>query len=189
LESSATDEQRFEKFRNYLRFLARLQFDPRLQRKLDPSDVVQQTLLEAYARRHQFRGTAEPQWLAWLRQALAHNLADALRGFTQDKRALAREQPLAEAVERSSARLEGWLADDQPSPSVEAQRHERALRLANALEFLPESQREALVLQHWHGWTLAQIARHMRRTEAAVAGLLKRGLKHLRQRLGNWSTS
>src|SRR5262245_45505626 len=101
----------FGKFRNYLRFLARLQLDPRLKGKLDPSDVVQQTLLEAYARRGQFRGGTEAEWLAWLRQVLAHNLADALRAFTRARRNLAREQPLAEAIEASSVRLEAWLAD------------------------------------------------------------------------------
>src|SRR5262249_21204157 len=114
---------------------------------------------------------------------LAHNLADALRAFTQAKRDLAREQPLAAALQASSVRLEAWLAADQPGPPEQAARHERAVRLADALERLPEAQREALVLQYWHGWTLAQIAEHLGRSQAAVAGLLKRGLKQLRQQL------
>ena len=57
--------------------------------------------------------------------------------------------------------------------------------LADALAQLPDAQREALVLQHWHGWTLAQIGEHMERTPAAVAGLLKRGLKRLRDLLAD----
>jgi RNA polymerase sigma-70 factor (ECF subfamily) len=65
-----------ERFRAYLRLLACLPPDPRLRGKLDPSDVVQQTLLEAYQKRDQFRGTTEGEW-----QALAHNLADAPRAF------------------------------------------------------------------------------------------------------------
>ena len=63
--------------------------------------------------------------------------------------------------------------------------HERAVQLAAALAQLPDAQREALVLQHWHGWTLAQIGEHLDRTPAAVAGLLKRGLRQLRELLGD----
>jgi RNA polymerase sigma-70 factor (ECF subfamily) len=55
--------------------------------------------------------------------------------------------------------------------------------VAQALAQLSPAQREALILQHWHGWTLAQIGAHMNRTPAAVAGLLKRGLRQLRELL------
>src|SRR5262245_34753628 len=134
-----------ERFRAYLRLLARLQLDPRLRGKLDPSDVVQQTLLEAYQKREQFRGGSEAEWLAWLRQALAHNLADALRAFGQAKRDVGRERSLA-AVEASSCRLAAFLAAEQSSPSQQAERHERAVRLAEALSALPDDNREALVL-------------------------------------------
>jgi len=48
---------------------------------------------------------------------------------------------------------------------------------------LPPAQRIALVLQHWHGWPLSRIAEHLERTPAAVAGLLKRGLRQLRELL------
>ncbi len=65
---------------------------------------------------------------------------------------------------------------DRPTPPQQ----ERAVKLAAALERLPEAQREALVRQHWEGWSLAEIAEHMGRTRAAVAGLLKRGLSQLR---------
>ena len=57
------------------------------------------------------------------------------------------------------------------------------MQLADALATLPEAQREALVLQNWHGWSLAEIGRQMDRSPAAVAGLLKRGLKQLREQL------
>jgi RNA polymerase sigma-70 factor (ECF subfamily) len=172
-----------EKFRAYLCLLARLQLDPRLRGKLDPSDVVQQTLLEAYQKRDQFRGATEGEWLAWLRQALAHNLADALRAFGQAKRDVNRERSLEAAVEASSQRLAAWLAADQSSPSQQAQRHERAVRLAEALATLPDDNREALVLHYCEDRPLADIATHLGRSPAAVAGLLKRGLKQLRTQL------
>lgn len=184
--SDNADDPLFGRYRSYLCLLARLHLDPRLRGKVDPSDVVQQTMLEAHADREGFRGQTEGEWLAWVRRMLAHNLADALRGFIQGKRDVEREQPLEDALRASSLRLEAWLADDQPLPDEQAQRHERALRLAEALEQLPEAQREALILQYWHGWTLAQIGLHLERSPAAVAGLLKRGLKQLRQNLHNW---
>jgi RNA polymerase sigma-70 factor (ECF subfamily) len=172
-----------EKFRDYLRLLARVQLDPRLRGKLDPSDVVQQTLLEAYQKREQFRGATEAEWLAWLRTALAHNLADALRAFGQAKRDVARERALADGADASSRRLEAWLAAEQSSPSQQAERHERAAQLAAALAVLPDDNREALVLHYCEDLPLAEIAHRLGRTPAAVAGLLKRGLKQLRATL------
>jgi RNA polymerase sigma-70 factor (ECF subfamily) len=172
--------QRLERCRPYLRLLARLQLGPRLQGKLDPSDVVQQTLLEAHKKREQFRGSSEEEWLAWLRQGLAHNLADALRALGRAKRDAARERSLEAALAHSSLRLGQWFIDKQPSPSQEAERHERALLLAEAMATLPEAQREALLLRYWEDWPLAEIARHLGRTPGAAAGLLKRGLQHLR---------
>src|SRR5262249_62157820 len=101
----------------------------------------------------------------------------------RQRRDVARERSLEAALEDSSAQLGGWLAADQSSPSVQAARHEEEVRLAAALAGLPEAQREALVLQHWHGLTLAEVGARLGRTPAAVAGLLKRGLKRLRELL------
>jgi RNA polymerase sigma-70 factor (ECF subfamily) len=172
--------QLLERFRDYLRLLARLQIDPRLQAQVDPSDVVQQTLLEAFEKRAQFAGTTQGELAAWLRQMLANNLADALRAFGQQKRDVRREHSLEEALHASSVRLEKFLADACSTPAEHAEHQERALHLASALAGLPEAQREAIVLQYWHGLTLAQIGQQLDRSPAAVAGLLKRGLKQLR---------
>jgi RNA polymerase sigma-70 factor (ECF subfamily) len=180
MESQGWD---LERFREYLRFLARVQLDPRLRGKLDASDVVQQTLLAAFQKRDQLQGTTDAERAGWLRRILAHHLADALRSFGQEKRDVSRERSLEDSLRSSSARLEYWLAADDTSPGEQVERQERAVRLAVALAALPEAQREALVLQYWHGWTLAEIAQHLERTPAAVAGLLKRGLNNLRQQL------
>jgi RNA polymerase sigma-70 factor (ECF subfamily) len=174
--------QGLERFRPYLRLLARLQLDPRLQGKLDPSDVVQQTLVQAWQALDRFQGNTDAQTAAWLRTILAHQLANAVRDLGRAKRDVAREQALA-ALNASSARLEAWLVADQSSPSQRAERNEKLFRLAAALEALPDAQREALTLHHLHDWTLDDIGRRLGRTPAAVAGLIKRGLRQLRQQL------
>ena len=79
------------------------------------------------------------------------------------------------------------MAAEQSSPSEQVQRKETALQLADALEQLPPDARDALVLQHWHGWTLAQIAERLNRTPGAVAGLIHRGLQQLKKTLASLS--
>jgi RNA polymerase sigma-70 factor (ECF subfamily) len=172
--------QDLERFRPYLRVLAQLELDPRLRAKLDPSDIVQQTLLRAYQARSQFRGHTTAEHAAWLRQILVRTLANTARDLGRDKRDVGREQSLEAAVEESSARLGSWLASERSSPSKQLDRDEQVVRLVEALEQLPADQREAVVLHHLKGWTLAELARHLDRQEGAVASLLHRGLKKLR---------
>jgi len=169
-----------EDFRSYLLLLARMQSDPLPRNRIDPSDIVQQTMLEAHAKADQFHGD-DSALAAWLRQALVNNLRDARRSLHRAKRDIRREQPLADSLAQSSARLEGMLAAVQSSPSQQAVRNEDLLRLANALSGLPEGQREAIVLHHLQGCSLTETARRLVRTDAAVAGLLHRGLKKLRE--------
>jgi len=169
------------RFRPYLLMLARAELDEGLQAKFDASDIVQQTLLEAHQSLAYFRGRSDPEMAAWLRQILARNMADELRKFRRQKRNVQLEASLAAALDESSMRLERWLADDGDSPSVCAMANEQLVSLADALMKLPEDQRRAVQLHHLHGLTSAQVARRMERTEVAVAGLLRRGLKRLRE--------
>src|SRR6516164_3504902 len=98
-----------ERFRAYLLLLARHQLGRQAQGKLEPSDVVQQTLLEAHRKREQFRGS------------------------TDAERAAARERSLEQELEQSSIQLGSWLAAEQASPSEHAVGHEEAVRVAGAL--------------------------------------------------------
>jgi RNA polymerase sigma-70 factor (ECF subfamily) len=172
-----------ERFRDYLRLLARLHIDTRLQGKLDPSDLVQQTLLKAHQARAQFRGRSTAEQAAWLRQILARTLANAVRDLGRAKRDVALERSLEAALDNSSARLEAWLVAGDPSPSQQAERNEQLLDLAETMAQLPEAQREVLLLRHCQGWSLADIGHHLGRSRAAVASLLRRGLQQLRQHL------
>jgi RNA polymerase sigma-70 factor (ECF subfamily) len=172
-----------ERFREYLRMLARLQLDPRLQGKLDPSDVVQQTLLKAHAKHDQFRGTTEAEFTAWLRHILANNLAEETRRFGTAARDVNLERSLGEALDASAARLEACLSAGTTTPSEHAARNEQVLRLSAALALLPDDQRRAVELHHLRGLSSPEVARLMERTQRSVAGLLLRGMRQLRQLL------
>jgi RNA polymerase sigma-70 factor (ECF subfamily) len=171
------------RYRAYLLVLARREVPANQQARVDPSGVVQQTLLDAHDAADVFDGLAPEQRLPWLRTALARNLADAFRRIHADKRDARRERAIAASVEGSADGLEHWLAASGPSPSRQADRNELLLRLASALAELPEAQRLAIERHYFDRLAVAAIASEMGKTTAAVAGLLKRGLQALRELL------
>ncbi|HZU38067.1 MAG TPA: sigma-70 family RNA polymerase sigma factor [Gemmataceae bacterium] len=177
------EDRPLEGYRDYLRLLARLQLSPRLQTKLDASDIVQQALLEAHVSRNQFRGQTEAEWLGWLRAILANTLAAAGRRFGTEARDLNRERSLEAQLELSSSRIGALLAADQSSPSERAVHSEDLLRLAQAVAVLPADQQRVIELHHLQGLPVAEVAEQIGRTRPATVGLLFRGLKRLRQLL------
>lgn len=184
MQPDATSSQpSLDRYRSYLMLLARWHWNPRLQGKLDPSDVVQQTLVQAWLGLGDFRGETDAELKAWLRQILTRCLADLARSYGQQKRDLAKERPLDSLVTESSGRLERWLDEHQSTPSEKAQRNEQLVQLADAMAALPEAQQEAVTLFHLHGMSANEISHLMNRSPAAVASLLKRGLRTLRKEL------
>ena len=180
---STSPAEPLEPFRRYLEVLARVHLDPRLRGKLDPADIVQQTLLRACAALPDLRGQSPDALAAWLRKILARTLADTVKHYHRDRRDVNLERSLEADLDRSSGALAVWLAAEQTSPSLTAQRNEELLRLADALADLPEPQREVVILKHCRGQTLQQIADHLGKTVPSVASLLRRGLEALRHRL------
>jgi RNA polymerase sigma-70 factor, ECF subfamily len=161
--------RRMEQYRDYLRILARLHLDPRLRGALDPSDIVQQTLLKAHENLKGFRGKTDAELQAWLRAILAQELAKIgrMRG-----RQPVRTQSLESALEQSSARLESLVATEETSPSQAMERAERLVELAMALGELPENQRTAVELRYLQGLSVPAVAEQMERSTVSVTGLL-----------------
>ncbi|MGL4551834.1 MAG: sigma-70 family RNA polymerase sigma factor [Gemmataceae bacterium] len=172
-------------YRGYLALLARLQTEGRLQAKVDASDVVQEACLEAYRDFPAFRGSTEKELLAWLRQVLSRNLSNLVRHYAGTQRRDVRlEVRLDGHADESSAALDAGLAAVGSSPSQQAVRREQAVLLAEALERLPEDQREAMVLRTLRGLSFPEVAARMGRSTDAVEKLWARGLIRLRREMG-----
>jgi RNA polymerase sigma-70 factor, ECF subfamily len=172
-----------EQFRNYLRFLAEIKLDRRLRSRIDASDIVQDTMLRAYAAWDTFRGNDSDQRVAWLRQILMRSILHAIRDARCAKRDVSREQRLDGILDESSRQIEQWLAADQQSPSQAAQQAEELLQVADAVYQLPEAERVAVIGYYWQHGTLADISAELGRSVPAVAGLVHRGLRRLRGQL------
>lgn len=163
-------------FRPQLRERARRRIAGNLRVRVDESDVVQQSCLSALRDFDRFEGTDVAEFAAWLQRIHEQNVRDAVRDHAvYEKRAVSKEADDPQAIEAAQAEL--------ASPSRQAMHGEREANIARALETLPEGQREAVRMRHLEGCSLAEIARRLDRTEAAVAGLLKRGLAKLREKL------
>lgn len=175
--------ERFEQFRHYLNLLARMQVGRKYLRKVDPSAVVNATLYSAERHREQLADLETAEIAAWLRKRLAFDLADAFRVLHREKRDIDREFSFEESLDNSAARTIQLLEAVQSSPSERVARKERALQLATALAQLPEPQRDVVELHHLQGHSISEVAEIVERTNASVAGLLRRGLKRLREML------
>lgn len=172
------------RFQPWLQLVARLEIDTRLNAKFDPSDIVQQTLLEAHQALPKFRGSSEGELAVWLRQILAHVLAhEARRYHGTQKRDAGREVSLDADLSSSSQRLAVLIAASTASPSQKAIAHEEELRLAEALGRLTDDYREVLILRHLEDLSHAEIARRMNRSVGAVRMLWVRALSALREGL------
>jgi RNA polymerase sigma-70 factor (ECF subfamily) len=172
---------------NYLTLLARVQIGRRLQGKVDPADLVQETFLEAHRQIRNFRGSTEGELLAWLRQILAGQVALLIRRYLGTKgRDVKLERELAQQIDQSSHAMDGaFLAAAQSTPSQQAARREQAVLLAEALAKLPEDYREVIVLRHIESLTFATVAARMNRSEDSVQKLWVRALASLRGILGD----
>jgi RNA polymerase sigma-70 factor (ECF subfamily) len=174
-----------EQYRNYLTLLARFQIGRRLQGKADPSDLVQETFLEAHRHFALFQGSTEAELVSWLREILAARLAKLVRHYLGTQRRNVRlERELAGELEQSSRALDRGLVASASSPSHQAARREQAVLLADALGQLPEDYREVLVLRHLHGLGFLEVAQRMGRSVASVKKLWARALPRLRDELG-----
>lgn len=171
-----------QRFEPWLKLLARVQMESRFQAKFDPSDVVQQALIEAVRAFPNFRGATGNEFAAWLRSILAHALAHEIRRYAgTQKRDLDREFSIEAQLAESASRACDVLAATGASPSQQAIRREQTVLLTDVLNRLPEDYREVIILRHLEGIPHEEVAKRMGRNPGAVRMLWVRALARLRE--------
>lgn len=174
-----------QSFRNYLLLLADDELGNEVKAKVSPSDVVQDSFLEARHDFAQFAGSTPEQFHAWVRRILLNNVSNVLRDFCGTKRRdISRETPLG----NSHA---GDIADSRSaiSPSGTAIRHEELDKLQNALTRLPSHYQEVIHWRNYERASFAEIGQHLHRTAAAARKLWIRALEMLQQELDELNDS
>lgn len=180
----AARNELFGRCRNYVAVVARTQVESWMRRRIDGSDIVQQTLLEAHRGWDRFAGETEAEWLAWLRQILTHNTQDFVRRCRTEKRAVGREIPLQQNSDSSDGTAVGDPADRQTqTPSQVLHEHEREIELADAIAQLSPDHQEVVLLRNLQRLPFDEVARQMGRSRPAVQMLWMRAIRRLEELL------
>lgn len=143
----------------YLLVVAQRDFRVALRSRLDPCDVVQETLIEAYRDFPHFRGRTEKDLLSWLRQILQHNLLhERRRHIDAAMRSVRREVPWNKAA---LYQLRDTAQSKWKSSSEQTQAQAQSEGLEQALRQLPEHYRQVLLLHSREGLTFAEVGKRL----------------------------
>ena len=171
-------------YANYLTILATTQLDRRLVRRMNPSDLVQETMLAAHRDFAHFRGKSQPELLGWLRKILINTLhrafATHLKAGKRDVRREVSIDQISNQMEESACNLASILPGRVASPSEPLRARERAVELANELNKLPPQYRDVIVYRVIQGLSFDEIAEQMERTSGAVRMLWLRALEQFK---------
>ncbi|MFK7736326.1 MAG: sigma-70 family RNA polymerase sigma factor [Pirellulaceae bacterium] len=169
---------------NYLTVLASTQLDNRLRKRMNPSDLVQETLLAAHRDFGAFRGNSPQELVGWLRQILINVLHGSIAKHVKaGKRDIRREisiDQMVTSVDRSAANLASILPSPIDSPSSPMHAEERAADLAEHLSQLRADYREVIILRNIRGLSFDEVAEEMERTSGAVRMLWLRAIEKFR---------
>jgi RNA polymerase sigma-70 factor (ECF subfamily) len=170
--------QLFDHYRDYLLRMANDELASALIPKISPSDLVQETFLDAAKDFPQFRGRTESELQAWLRHILLNNLSDARRKYVQSqKRSILCEVPLQRAGNLGTTIPELRSADS--SISAPLVRAEEAVALRAALDRLSEDQRRVIELRTYQGLSFEQVGAACGRSSEAARKLWARAIENL----------
>ena len=164
-----------------------VRMDTRLAARVDPSDVVQETLAEAAQKLPGYLRDRSIPFYPWLRElAWQHMVGLHRRHVRAQRRSVSREEPQWTGLSDESAmNLAGLLADGGTSPSRHLVREEIRDRVRSALEELSAGDREILVMRHLEQLQVAEIASILGISEGAVMMRRLRAFERLRRLLSD----
>jgi RNA polymerase sigma-70 factor, ECF subfamily len=176
-------------YSDQLRRLANRQLDDKLRGRVSPSDIVQETLLQATRDIANFRGISDAEFGSWLRRILARKISKSIeRHLLAEKRDIRRETFLGHGLQGKLSDLTGHhehraVADPRPGPATEVVRSERGEHLAATMSTLPPAYREIIELRNVQGLPFDEIARRLNRTSGAARMLWLRAIDQLRRQM------
>jgi RNA polymerase sigma-70 factor (ECF subfamily) len=186
-QAAGGDPERFgallEQYRRRLRRMVALRLDPRLHGRIDPSDVIQETYLEAAQRLAEYLRKPTIPFFLWLRLLAGQKLVTLHRKHLGTRmRDAGREVSLyrGRLPEASSTTLAARLLGHDPRPSEAAVRAELKVRLQEALNRMDPLDREVLALRHFEQLSWAETAQTMGITEGAASKRYVRALERLK---------
>jgi RNA polymerase sigma-70 factor, ECF subfamily len=174
--------------RGRLRRLVAVRMDQRLAARVDPSDVVQETLAQASRRLDDYLRQRPLPFYPWLRRLALERLADEHRRHLRARRrTVAREQPAPALPDDSALQLAERLVAPGGGPSALLRRQELTDQVRAALGALPEQDREVLVLRYLEELSACEVGEVLGTSEAAAKMRALRALRRLRGLMGGGS--
>jgi RNA polymerase sigma-70 factor, ECF subfamily len=174
--------------RPWLLRIAKQEIPADLRGKVDPSDLVQQTLLDAWRGETGFQGRTHGQRLAWLRVILRRVVLQQQRAGLAAKRGGGNERVIADAINRTSVRIEELAVGQDPAPDEIVNDAEQSLLIAAAIDKLPDEYRRVIELRHFQQQSHASIAKQLDRSPEATRMLWVRALVELRKVVNDGQT-
>ena len=171
---------RLETLRPRLTRMVELRMHPRLRRRIDPADVIQEAFLDIQRDLPRYRDDPQLPFYLWARRAVGDKMYELHRRHLGAQMRDACRERGATVPEVSTISLSQCLLDPEPTPSEAGSRKESVELLRQALDRIDEDEREALTLRHFEEATNEEVARILGVSPATASRLYTKALRSVR---------